>query len=88
MSWCRLLEVTEIQKTPRTRASLAACPGVDEAKLDMVKISQLLWAFLGNHCFANPVYERRLQLTGGEDHNGLELWRALYNENEGVQSMW
>ena len=57
--------------------------GVDLADLDMVKISQILWAFLGGHALHNKVYERRLQLTGGEEGNGLELWRALYHENQG-----
>ena len=88
LSWGRLLEVVEKQKTPLTRTRLSTCVGIDQAALDLVKISQLLWSFLGNHCFQNSFYERRLQLTGGEDHNGLELWRALFQECEGVQSRW
>ena len=83
LSWGRLLEVVEGEKAPLTKVRLATIGGVDGVQLDLLKISQLLWAFLGNHCFANPVYERRLQLTAGEDHNGLELWRALYHETEG-----
>ena len=38
---------------------------------------------MGNHALANSVHERRLQLTGGEDNNGLELWRSIFQENEG-----
>ena len=29
------------------------------------------------------LYEKRVQLAGGMDGNGLELWRALLNEYEG-----
>ena len=83
LSWGRLLEVVEQQKQPLTKARLAACPGIDDAALDLVKISQLLWAFLGSHALHNNVYERRVQLTGGEDGNGLELWRSLFQEFEG-----
>ena len=57
--------------------------GFDQADLDLVNISQMLWAFLGSHALKDSVHERRLQLTGGEDHNGLELWRSPYQENEG-----
>ena len=83
LSWGRLLEVVEKQRAPLTKVRLMSITGVDNASLNLVKISQLLWAFLGNHCFRNSVYERRLQLTSGEDHNGLELWRALFQENQG-----
>ena len=62
--------------------------GVDQADLDMVTVAPILWAFLGSHALGNKVYERRLQLTSGEDNNGLELWRSLCQENEGVPSMW
>ena len=79
----RVLEVVERDRMPLTRPRLAMMKGIDLADLDMVKISQVLWAFLGGHALHNKVYERRLQLTGGEDGNGLELWRALYHENQG-----
>ena len=78
LSWGRVLEVIEKEKQPLTKIRLAGIPGIDEANLDLLKISQLLWSFLGNHALHNTVYDRRVQLTGGEDGNGLELWRALY----------
>ena len=81
LSWGRLLEVVEGEKAPLTKVRLATIGGVDGVQLDLLKISQLLRAFLGNHCFANPVYERRSQLTAGEDHNGLQLRRARYHEH-------
>ena len=77
LGWGRVLEVIEKERSPLTKVRLATIEGLDGANLDMIRLSQILWAFLGNHCLGNAVYERRLQLTGGEDNNGLELWRAL-----------
>ena len=54
--------------------------------MDLNRLSSILWSFLGQHCLANKVYDRRLQLTNGEDVNGLELWRKLFIENQGVPS--
>ena len=65
LAWGRLLEVVEKQRQPLTKMRQATIAGVDGAELDLLKISQILWSFLGSHCFANKVYERRLQLTGG-----------------------
>ena len=83
ISWGRLLEIVEKEKTPLTKQRLAAIPYTDSAQIDLLKVSQVLWSFLGNHGFANPVYQRRLQLTQGKDSNGFELWRALFQENAG-----
>ena len=46
-------------------------------------ISAQLWAFVGNH-LTPTLDSRRLSLAGGEDYNGLEQWRKLYLDNEGV----
>ena len=83
LNWGSVLEVIEKERVPLTKARLQTIAGIDDAPMDMVKVSQLLWAFLGNHCLKNSIYERRLQLTSGEDNNGFELWRALFQENEG-----
>ena len=58
-------------------------PGIDRADLDMLKLSQILRALLGSHAVNESIYERRLQLTGGEDNHGFELWRSLYQECQG-----
>ena len=84
LSWGRVLEVIEKETYPLTKARLSTIPGIDECELDLIKLSQLLWAFLGNHRVGNRVYERRLRLTSGEDNNGVELGRALFQGNEGV----
>ena len=72
-----MFELTEQQRTPLTRDSLANIPR------DLNRLSSSLWSFLGQHCLADVVYDRRLQLTNGEDCNGIELWRKLFRENEG-----
>ena len=71
LNWGRLLEVVETQPQPHTNARLARMTGLDDAPLDLHKITQILWAFLGSHVLKTSVDERRLQLAGGEDNNGL-----------------
>ena len=66
LGWGRVLEICEKQKQPLTKRRLATIPGIDDAELDLVKVSQALWGFLGNHALHNSVYDRRVQLTGGE----------------------
>ena len=82
-SWGRVLELVERQRAPLSKERLAGIGGVDDAPMDLNKISAQLWSFLGQYCLGNKVYDRRLQLTNGEDFNGLELWRRLFLENQG-----
>ena len=44
--------------------------------------SQLLWMFLAS-VLADSVFTRMESLAGGEEGNGLELWRVLYVNNAG-----
>ena len=85
--WGRVVELTEMQRSPLTKHRLAAMGGVDEAPLNLNQLSSHLWTFLGQHCLEDVVYSRRLQLTNGEDLNGLELWRRLFLENQGAPNM-
>ena len=61
---------------------LSQCPGVDGVRLDLVWISRHLWTFLGPR-LGDDVYGRRVQMAGGEENNGLELWRKMFMDNEG-----
>ena len=45
-------------------------------------MSRELWRFLGPS-IDEPIYDRRAQMAGGEERNGLELWRKLHDTNEG-----
>ena len=48
----------------------------------MVELSHVLWMFLGAH-FTDEFHPRREALAGGQEGNGLELWRQLYWTYEG-----
>ena len=80
--WGRLLDVVEKARIPLTFSWLAACPGIDGARLDLPWLSRHLWTFLGNR-LGDSIYVRRIQVAGGEESNGLELWRRIFMENEG-----
>ena len=73
LAWGRLLEVAERDRYPLTRARLASMAGIDQADLDLNKLSQILWSFIGSHALKDTVYERRLQLTGGRTTTGLSF---------------
>ena len=49
--------------------------------IDMNWISTHLWSFVGRNV-TDPVHGRRLTLTQNQEDNGIELWRALFVENE------
>ena len=50
--------------------------------VDMQWISRHLWSFTGRNV-TDVVHGRRLNMTLNEEDNGIELWRALFIENEG-----
>ena len=80
--WGKLLDLVERQRVQLTFQYLASIPRVDQARLDLVWLSKELWCFLGPRLAEGP-YSQRVQMSGGEDRNGLELWRKLYLNNEG-----
>ena len=80
--WGRLLEVVEKHREALTFQKLSSISTVDGATLDLPVISRQLWCFLGPR-LGDSLYSRRVQLAGGEDQNGLELWRKLFMEFEG-----
>ena len=80
--WGRLLDIVERQREQLTFRYLSSIPTVDGAVLDLRWLSQELWCFLGPRLSESP-YSRRVQLAGGEERNGLELWRRLHQDNEG-----
>ena len=41
-----------------------------------------LWTYIGDNV-TDLIHSRRIQLTLGDEHNGLELWRALYVKHKG-----
>ena len=61
---------------------MASIPHTDGAALDLVWLSKELWSFLGPKLGEDP-YKNRVQTARGEDRNGLELWRNLFEANQG-----
>ena len=59
-SWGRVLELVEQQRSPLTKERFARMRHVDEAPIDVNKISSYLWSFLGQDCLGNKAYDRRL----------------------------
>ena len=81
--WGRLLEQhVEKSRLPLTFEILHRTTHLEFAQLDLPHLSRDLWTFLGPR-LGESIYSRRIQLAGGEDRNGIELWRRLYMEHEG-----
>ena len=80
--WGRLLDLVERQRVPLTFNYLAIYPRIDGVHLDLGWLSKELWSFLSPR-LGDSVYSSRIQKAGGEDRNGLELWRRLYMDTEG-----
>ena len=81
-AWGRLLDIVERQRIPLTFNFLTTYPRIDGVDLDLVLLAKELWCFLGQR-LGDAVYSTRIQLAGGEDRNGIELWRRLFMNNEG-----
>ena len=80
--WGRLLDLVERARVKLSFQHLSSINRVDEGWIDLPWVAKELWCFLGPRLAEGP-YSRRTQLAGGEDRNGIELWRKLYMENEG-----
>ena len=75
----------EAQKVPVMKANMSNAVIGDSTRqvlVDWSWITSHLWTFIGKHV-TQTTYTRRTTLTGGEEDNGVELWRALFVENEG-----
>ena len=75
----------ENSKTPIWKHSLGQSAVGDESRqsaIDFQWATAHMWTFIGKHV-AEAVYSRRQTLVNGEEDHGIELWRALYVENEG-----
>ena len=79
--WGRILEVIQTERMPLTKNRMQHMT-IDGVWLDLIGLSDRLWAFLGAR-MKDPLYMNRLQMVSGEDGNGLELWRKLYMQCEG-----
>ena len=79
--WIQVFDLIESTNRPIRNSELATLV-VDGLKIDWKWISVKLWTFIGEHV-TDLIHSRRIQLTLGDDMNGLELWRALYIKHKG-----
>ena len=81
-AWLRILDLIEMGKEPFTTDRVAELDQVDGKPVDLTWISQHLWALIVGNSSAG-VQSQATALAGGEEYNGLELWRRLYINHEG-----
>ena len=75
----QLLEYVETTLAPLRREFLL---GTNVDGINAWDISTMVEAFLVDW-FPRNMYNRRKQLSGGEQGNGLEMWRRLYTQYQG-----
>ena len=83
--WTFIFKLIESSKSPIWKHSLSQSTvgnSVRCSAVDFQWVTSHLWTFIGKHV-TEVVYSRRMTLTNGEEDHGMELWRALFVENEG-----
>ena len=84
--WGLVFDEIEKQKVriPMSSQTLAVLhSGTNLAvQIDFRWASSVLWTFIGKHV-NDTLYDNRSTMTGGNDNNGVELWRAYFTKHEG-----
>ena len=65
---------------------LRCCTELGIPGSDWEWLAQELWTFLGD-VISKQLYTRRRVLAGGEEDNGLELWRRFFLDDEGTSAV-
>ena len=84
-NWSHVFKLIESWKIPISISQLGTSTIGDDhnpINVDFHWIANHLWTFIGKQ-ISDTMYHSRTTLTNGEDNNGVELWRALYIQNEG-----
>ena len=79
--YLRIFDLIEATSRPIKNSELGTL-SVAGLPVDWKWISVKLWTFIGDHV-TDLIHSRRIQLTLGDEFNGLELWRALYVKHKG-----
>ena len=77
--WRQLLEFVQVGTTPISKSWLQS---TNVSGVNAWDLSTMLEAFLVDY-FPKGMYNRRVQLAGGQMGNGLEMWRLLFVEYQG-----
>ena len=70
------------KKEPIKLEQLALATELEISPEDWLWVATELWTFLGD-VIDEALYPRRKVLAGGEDDNGVELWRRFNVDHEG-----
>ena len=81
-NYAKVFNLIENQKTPIEWAKLAMTTIPELPYVQWQWVATHLWTFLGGY-INDTLLGRRLTMANGEPYNGMELWRALYQENVG-----
>ena len=84
-NWSHVFKLIESWKIPISNSQLGTNVIGDTHNpiiVDFNWVANHLWTFIGKQ-ITDTMYYSRTTLTNGEDGNGVELWRALYIQNEG-----
>ena len=81
-SYSYIFELIQRERQPIAMNALGMYTLPDGVTVDLHWIAKHLWSFIGRNV-TDVVHGRRLTLTQNQEDNGVELWRALFVENEG-----
>ena len=77
-----IFDTIESTKVPINWSTLAMTRNQQLPFMNWEWAATHIWTFIGGY-LSDDIMRRRMTLTNGQDYNGLELWRALYAENNG-----
>ena len=83
--WLRVFELIEADPQPLTNARIQTFKDIDGILIDVPWLSRHLWAASGSN-IGNDIHMHRVAYAGGEEYNGFEFRRRLYNDYAGGAS--
>jgi hypothetical protein len=84
-NYSKIFEIIEKNKIPIPLHSLSNTRIPELPNIDWCWIATHLWTFTGNF-LSDDQLTHRMTLVAGEEFNGVEYWRALFNQNVGGSS--
>ena len=84
----KILHHVHKEKTPLTYERLRsthASGGFPGLNVDLIWVARALWTFIYEHVTTGAKRSLVNKVGKAENLNGLELWRRLFVDNEGVQ---
>ena len=82
VNYSKIFEMIEKEKVPIHWNMLATTKIASLPMVNWEWIATHLWTFTGGY-LEDGLLSRRIMMCSGEEFNGLELWRVLYQQNSG-----